>query len=74
MATISALAVIFIPLIGFMLSKYLDRVDASITVTSHLQTDIAVMSRDIQEVKKDISEVNTAIKMHSELEKIEQPK
>ena len=64
MATLSAVALVFVPATGYVVANYVDKIDSSITATHNLRVEVAVMSRTLDEIKDDVSELNSAFRRY----------
>lgn len=64
MATLSAVAIILVPVTGYVVASYLDKVDRSITATHNLRVEVAVMSNTLDEIKEDVGELNRAFRRY----------
>ena len=64
MATLSAVAVVLVPVTGYVVASYLDKVDSSIAAMHNLRVEVAVMSNTLDEIKEDVSELNRAFRRY----------
>ena len=64
MATLSAVAVVLVPVTGYVVASYLDKVDSSITATHNLRVEVAVMSNTLDEIREDVDELNRAFRRY----------
>ena len=64
MATLSAVAVVLVPVTGYVVANYLDKVDSSITATHNLRVEVAVMVSTLNEIKEDVGELNRAFRRY----------
>ena len=64
MATLNAVAVVLVPVTGYFVASYLDKVDSSITATHNLRVEVAVMASTLNEIKEDVGELNRAFRRY----------
>lgn len=64
MATLGAVGVVLIPVTGYVIASYLDRVDNSIIATHNLSVQVAVMANTIEEMREDVGELNRAFRRY----------
>lgn len=64
MATLSAVALVLVPVTGYVVANYIDKIDSSIAATHKLRVEVAVMSSMLDEIKDDVSELNRAFRRY----------
>lgn len=64
MATLSAVALVLVPVTGYVVANYVDKIDSSITATHNLRVEVAVMSNTLDEIKDDVGELNRAFRRY----------